>query len=98
MFILSHKPTTMKKQLLFTGLLGLGLFISSCGGGESPASCAEKYCALSAKLKSATSEEEKLKARNERNDYENELEKKYKGNESFFKDFEKEVEKCGGGG
>ena len=43
-------------------------------------------------------ERQKQKAKKERNDYENELEKKYKGDADFFKNFEKEVEKCGGGG
>jgi len=88
----------MKKKLSFALLIGLCLFAVSCGGGESPASCAKKYCELSAKYKSATNDEEREKAKKERNDYENELEKKHKGDDVFFKDFEKEVEKCGGGG
>lgn len=88
----------MKKKLSFALLIGLCLFAVSCGGGESPASCAKKYCELSAKYKNAVSDEEKQKAKKERNDYENELEKKYKGDNGFFKNFEKEVEKCGGGG
>lgn len=88
----------MKKNVLiiFAGLLSL--FLVSCGGGETAASCAKKYCELSMKYKNAASDEEKQKARQARNDYENELEKKHKGEEAFFKEFEKEVEKCGGGG
>ncbi|MBK7434954.1 MAG: hypothetical protein IPI66_14415 [Chitinophagaceae bacterium] len=67
----------MKKQLFLILLTGMLLGMSSCGGGESPASCAKKYCELSIKYKNAVNEEEKQKARKERNDYENELEKKY---------------------
>lgn len=89
----------MKSNIFYSIVLGLGFFVVSCGGGgESPASCAKKYCELSAKYKSAVSDDDKQKAKRERNDYENELEKKYKGNDEFFKSFEKEVEKCGGGG
>jgi len=88
----------MKKKLLFVLLVSLTALLTSCGGAESPASCAKKYCALNAKYRSATTNEEKLRTRKERDDYENELEKEYKGNTEFFKDFEKEVEKCGGGG
>lgn len=88
----------MKKKLSLALLIGLCLYAVSCGGGgDTPASCAKKYCELSAKYKSAVSDEEKQKAKKERNDYENELEKKHKGDDAFFKDFEKEVEKCGGG-
>lgn len=79
-------------------LVSLGFFVVSCGGAESPESCAKKYCALTTKVKSATTDDEKQKAKKERNDYENELEKKHKGDNEFFKNFEKEVEKCGGGG
>jgi|GEM_PF-3242727 len=88
----------MKNKLLPALLICLSLFFLSCGGGENPLSCAKKYCALSAKLKNAATDEERIKARKERNDYENELEKTHKGDKDFFKNFEQEVEKCGGGG
>jgi len=88
----------MKKNavVIFAGILFV--FLISCSGGETAASCAKKYCELSIKYKNAGSDEEKQKARKARNDYENEIEKKHKGDDAFFKDFEKEVEKCGGGG
>ena len=88
----------MKRSLSFSPLIGICLFVVSCGGGESPESCAKRYCELSAKYKNASSAYEKAKAGKERNDYENELEAKHKGDKEFFKNFEKEVEKCGGGG
>jgi len=88
----------MKRSLSFALLIGLCLFVVSCGGSDSPESCAKKYCELSSKYKNATSADEKAKAGKARNDYENELEAKYKGDNEFFKNFEKEVEKCGGGG
>jgi len=88
----------MKKRYLSALVVGLSFFMVSCAGGESPASCAKKYCELNAKYRNAVSNEEKLKTRKERDDYENELETEYKGNTEFFKSFEKEVEKCGGGG
>ena len=88
----------MKKLLSLYLLISLCLFAVSCGGGDSPASCAKKYCELSAKYKNAGTPDEKAKAGKERNDYENELEANHKGDKDFFKNVEKEVEKCGGGG
>ena len=77
--------------------LSLCFFVVSCGRGETPESCAKKYCEINARVKTAVNDVDKQKAKRDRNDYENELEKKYKGDEEFFKNFERAVELCSGG-
>ncbi|MBL7729045.1 MAG: hypothetical protein JNM68_15220 [Dinghuibacter sp.] len=63
----------------------IALFVlASCGGKDSVDSIAKKWCNLTAKVKSATSDEEKEKARAARRAYENEVEAKHKSDEAFM--------------
>jgi len=83
----------MKKNLLLSLIFGISIALFSCGGAETPESCAKKYCELHSKYESAATDEEKQKAKDAMNDYENELEKTHKGDEDFFKKFEEETDR-----
>lgn len=85
----------MKKKLVFASVLLLSVVIISCGSKkESAASIAQKWCDLNAKAYKATDESAKEAAEMVRKKFENEMEAKYKGDDSFMKEVQKEVEKC----
>ncbi len=83
----------MKTLMTSLALLVAVVFIS-CGNANTPEALAKKWCELNAKVHNATSDEEKDKARDEREKFEDELEAKYKNDEAFMRQLEQEVEKC----
>ena len=86
----------MKRNLPGLIIIALCISLLSCSGNkkESAASIAQKWCELNGKVYKATSDEEKDKAKTARKNYENEIDDKYKGDEAFKKELEKEVNKC----
>jgi hypothetical protein len=95
---INHAEINVKQiamRTIFTSacLLMATVFIS-CGNANTPEALAKKWCELNAKVHNAASDEEKDKARDEREKFEDELESKYKNDEAFMKKLEEEVEKC----
>lgn len=91
----SKNHLVMKIILLIAVVITGGLFFSACGGKkESAQSIAQKWCDLNAKVHKAADGPEKEAAKTARDKFENEIEAKYKDNESFMKEVEKEAEKC----
>ncbi len=85
----------MFKQFLGTAVIFSMIALLSCGSKkESAASIAQKWCDLNAKAYNATDETAKTAAEKARDDFENEMEAKYKNDEAFMKEIETEVEKC----
>ncbi len=85
----------MKKNLLTQLVLVLCFAVAACGGGkESAASVAKKWCELNGKVAKAANEADKVAAKAAIDKWENEMEAKYKGDEAFMKEVEKEAEKC----
>ena len=84
----------MKKMFLSLSVIFLSSLIISCSSKkESAASIAQKWCDLNGKVTKAEGEA-KESAKKELNDYENKMEAKYKNDEAFMKEIEKETEKC----
>jgi ABC-type glycerol-3-phosphate transport system substrate-binding protein len=87
----------MKKILLTIPVIVLCLLLAACGGGKkSASSLAQKWCDLNGKVTKAADGAEKEAAKAALNKWENEMEAKYKGDEAFMKEVEKETEKCEG--
>ena len=85
----------MKKKLSIAGAILICIAVMSCGGKkETAASIAQKWCDLNAKAYKATDGPAKDAAEMARKKFENEIEARYKGDESFKKELEKEVNKC----
>ncbi len=85
----------MKKKLVFASVLLLCVAVISCGSKkESAASIAQKWCDLNAKVYKANDESAKEAAEMVRKKFENDIEAKYKGDETFRMELQKEVEKC----
>ncbi|MDZ4792928.1 MAG: hypothetical protein SGI83_01490 [Bacteroidota bacterium] len=86
----------MKKNLLTVFVLALCLSFTACGGGgkKSAASIAKEWCDLNGKVYKAAEGAEKDAAKAAMDKWENEMEAKYKGDEAFMKEVEKETEKC----
>ena len=85
----------MKKNLLALFVIASTLSLTACGGGkESASSVATKWCELNGKKHKAAEGAEKEAADAALSKFENEIEAKYKGDEAFMKEVEKEVEKC----
>ncbi len=85
----------MKKKLSISVVILLCVAVLSCGSKkETAASIAQKWCDLNAKAYKATDGAAKEAAEMARKKFENEIEAKYKGDEAFKKELEKEVEKC----
>lgn len=83
------------KKVLSVALLLAGISIASCGGGKQSAKdIAAKWCDLNGKVFKAAEGAEKDAAKAARENFENEIEAKYKGDEAFMKEVEQEVEKC----
>jgi hypothetical protein len=85
----------MKKNSVAFMAIILCFFLASCGGGkQSAASVAKKWCELNGKYYKAAEGAEKEAAKAAMDKWENEMEAKYKGDEAFMKEVEKETEKC----
>ena len=85
----------MKKNLLLLSVVVLSLSLGACGGGKkSAASVAKQWCELNGKVAKAAEGAEKEAAKAVMDKWENEMEAKYKGDEAFMKEVEKEAEKC----
>ncbi len=85
----------MKKNLWGAALLSCCIILFSCGSKkETAASIAQKWCDLNAKAYKAAEGAEKEAAEKARTEFENSMEAKYKADEAFMKEVEKEVEKC----
>jgi hypothetical protein len=84
----------MKRSTLQLAVLLLALSLLSCGGKETAASIAKKWCDLNGKVFKAAEGAEKDAAKAARGAFEKTMEEKYKSNETFFKEILAEVEKC----
>lgn len=85
----------MKKKLSISAVILLCITVLSCGSKkETAASIAQKWCDLNAKAYKATDGASKEAAEMVRKKFEKEMEAKYKSNEAFMKEIEKEVNKC----
>jgi len=85
----------MKKTFLSLCVIAACVSFTSCGGGkESAASIASKWCDLNGKAHKAAEGPDKVAAEAAVDKYENEMEAKYKGDDAFMKEVEKEVNKC----
>ena len=82
-----------KSSLLIAAICCLFLF--SCGSKkETAASVAQQWCDLNGKAYKAAEGPAKEAAETAKDKFEKEMEAKYKGNDAFMKEVEKEVEKC----
>jgi hypothetical protein len=81
---------------ILTGLTALifTFFLISCGGKDTPKSVAEKWCKLNGKVAKAGTDEEKRKAKDKREEFEREMDKKYAADSAFLRQVGEEVEKC----
>jgi len=85
----------MKKNPVTYLIIILCFSLASCGGGKkSAASVAKQWCELNGKYSKAAEGAEKDAAKVALDKWENEMEAKYKGDEAFMKEVEKEAEKC----
>jgi len=85
----------MKKNILTLFVAIAALSLTACGGGkESASSIAGKWCELNGKAHKAADGAEKEAAEISLKKFENEMEAKYKADEVFMKEIQKEVEKC----
>ena len=85
----------MKKNFLAQLVIVLCFTLAACGGGKkSAASVAKQWCDLNGKYYKAAEGAEKDAAKAALDKWENEMEAKYKGDEAFMKEVEKEAEKC----
>jgi hypothetical protein len=88
----------MKKTILSVAIFTAVYFISCSGDKDSPESVAKKWCELNEKVKNATDDEAREKAREERENYEQDIEKKYpqddEKNKEFWDKVMQETEKC----
>lgn len=77
----------MKKRILSLTVVS-ALFLASCGAEkETPETVAKKWCELNQKVKNASDEEAREKAREEREKYEEEIENKYPQDDEKNKEF-----------
>lgn len=84
----------MKKNLFASLMLALLLSLASCGGGKkSASSIAKEWCKLNGKVHKAEGAE-KLAAETALKNFENDMEAKYKADQAFMSEIEKEAEKC----
>ncbi len=84
----------MKKKLSTLCIAILCIAFASCGGKQSASSVAQKWCDLNGKVFKAADGPEKEAAKAALDKYENEMEAKYKNDDAFMKEVEKEAEKC----
>jgi hypothetical protein len=86
----------MRKFILkLPAIIILCLSLVSCSQRkDTPASIAQKWCDLNGKVHKAVESAEKEAAGASLNQFENEMEARYKDDETFMKEIEKEVNKC----
>lgn len=89
----------MKKNMLAIPVIVICLLFAACGEGKksaasSAASLGKQWCNLNGKVSKAADDNQKEAAKAALKKWENELEAKYKGDEAFMKEVEKESEKC----
>ena len=84
----------MRKNLFFPIAIFISLAIFSCGGKETASSVAQRWCELNGKVTRAADGDAKEAAKDEREKYEKKIEEKYKADQAFMNELEKEVEKC----
>jgi cell division protein FtsB len=84
----------MRQILLTLSLFAFCLSFTACGGKESAASVAKKWCELNGKAYKAAEGAEKEAAEAAREKFEKEMEEKYKDDKPFMEEVGKEVEKC----
>ena len=90
----------MKRTFFFPVLFAMLLVIAACKGKgkadakETPASIAQAWCDLNGKYTRAPEGAEKDAAKEARKKFEEDMEAKYKKDDAFMKEIEKEVEKC----
>jgi len=85
----------MKKKFSISVVILLCIAVLSCGSKkETAVSVAQKWCDLNAKAYKAPDGPAKDAAEATRKKFEKEMEGKYKSDEAFMKEIEKEVEKC----
>jgi len=83
-----------KKMILSSMLLAMAIFVASCGGKETAASIAKKWCDLNGKVYKAAEGPAKEAAQKARKQFEDEMEAKYKDDKAFMDEIGKEAEKC----
>jgi hypothetical protein len=83
----------MKKKFLTIGVIILCVVFTSCGGKDSAASLGKKWCDLNGKAYKAEGPAKEA-AQKALDDFENELQTKYKDDKAFMAEIEKESEKC----
>jgi hypothetical protein len=84
----------MRKILTGLAALIFTLSLLSCGGKDTAKSVAEKWCKLNGKVAKAQTDEEKQKAKDVREEFEKEMDKKYATDSAFLRQVGEEVEKC----
>ena len=85
----------MKKILITFLVIALSLSYTACSSKKSSAaSVAKEWCEMNGKVHKAANETDKEAAKAALDKWENDMEAKYKGDEAFMKEVEKEVEKC----
>jgi hypothetical protein len=84
----------MKRSTLQLAVLLLAFSLLSCGGKETAASIAKKWCDLNGKVFKAAEGAEKDAAKAARKAFEQSMEEKYKSDEAFMKEIQAEAEKC----
>ncbi|HMU46438.1 MAG TPA: hypothetical protein PKC72_08730 [Chitinophagaceae bacterium] len=84
----------MRQLLSILFITTTTLFLAGCGSKETPATVAQKWCDLNAKVYKAADGPEKEAAKATREKFEKTMEEKYKNDDAFMKEVGKEVEKC----
>ncbi|MCY7310624.1 MAG: hypothetical protein LH619_07590 [Chitinophagaceae bacterium] len=85
----------MKKNLLLLSAIVLFLSLGACSDGKKSAkSVAQEWCDLNGKVAKAADGPDKEAARATLKKWEDKMEAKYKGDEAFKDEMEKEAEKC----
>lgn len=84
----------MRKQFFAISVAISLFFLTACGSKETPASVAQKWCDLNAKVYKAAEGPEKEAAEDAREKFENTMEEKYEDDKVFMEEVGKEVEKC----
>lgn len=76
-------------------LLLLTFTLSACGGGaETPESVSKTWCDMNKKIKSIDKGDEKTKLKQKQNDFEKQIEEKYKDNDEFMKKVKELTRAC----
>ena len=90
----------MKRSFFIPAIIAMILVLAACKGKgkaetkETPASIAQAWCDLNGKYSRAAEGPEKDAAKAARKKFEDDMDAKYKKDDAFMKEIEKEVEKC----